>query len=143
MSRVDEALVREGLRFECTGCGDCCKARGARSYVYVTLPERRLLAAHLRLGTRAFTAKYCEKTHGFHHLKDPSHDCLFLDGARCTVYAARPQQCRTWPFWPEHLNRRAWTALARECPGVDRGPAHDAAHVAACVAEERRRESLP
>jgi Fe-S-cluster containining protein len=32
--------------------------------------------------------------------------CAFLDGARCTVYEARPTQCRTFPFWKENLRRR-------------------------------------
>ena len=37
--------------------------------------------------------------------KVQGHDCVFLDRtylpgkAICSLYAARPTQCRTWPFW--------------------------------------------
>lgn len=112
-----------GLRFECTGCGDCCRARkGKPSWVYVTIDERRRLARHLQLSTSAFTRRYCEKTNGFFHLREPTADCVFLDGGRCTVYAARPGQCRTWPFWRENMTRRAWEGpVARDCEGVGRG----------------------
>ena len=37
--------------------------------------------------------------------------CAFLDGNRCSVYAARPEQCRTFPF--------AWR-VAEGCPELDR-----------------------
>jgi uncharacterized protein len=50
-------------------------------------------------------------------------DCVFYDrDAGCTVYAVRPRQCRTWPFW--ECNTRtpeAWARAADECPGCNRG----------------------
>lgn len=44
--------------------------------------------------------------------------CYFFDTARrrCTIYEARPQQCRQYPFW-EHF-RRHQELVARECPGI-------------------------
>ena len=48
--------------------------------------------------------------------------CPFLDGARCTVYEARPAQCGSFPFWPENVkSRKAWDDLAAFCPGVGQG----------------------
>lgn len=57
-------------------------------------------------------------------------DCIFLDRktvpgkAVCSLYEARPTQCRTWPFWPENLrSRRTWeqVKLVTPCPGMDSG----------------------
>jgi len=139
--KVDPAVYAAGLRFECTGCGECCKARGSYSFVYVTLPERRRLARHLGLTTAAFTRQYCEKTTGFFHLRNPAHDCLFLRGAQCGVYEARPQQCRTWPFWPENLTAKGWKdEVKRDCPGIGQGRLHTPQEIEVHFADERRRQ---
>ena len=132
----------KGLRFECTGCGECCRSRhGKPSWVYVTLAERRRLAAHLKLRTSAFTRLYCEKTNGFFHLRQPSSDCGFLDGARCTVYAARPGQCRTYPFWNEHMTVAAWSKVASECEGVGRGRVWTREEIEQRLADEASRDN--
>lgn len=51
--------------------------------------------------------------------------CIFLDHTqRCSIYAARPAQCRTYPFWPEIAgNRRAWLRERQRCEGIGRGSA--------------------
>jgi len=132
----------KGLRFECTGCGECCRSRnGKPSWVYVTLDERRRLAAHFKLRTSAFTRRYCEKTNGFFHLRNPASDCMFLDGARCTVYAARPGQCRTYPFWNENMGAGAWAKTARECEGIGRGRVWSAEEIELRLEDERKRDS--
>lgn len=139
---VDPAFYAKGLRFECTGCGDCCRARGLHAWVYVTIDERRALARHLGLATSTFTRRYCAKTHGFFHLRDPASDCLFLDGGRCTVYAARPGQCRTFPFWRENMNRKAWNLeVKRDCPGIGRGRRYTKAEIELRLEDERQRDS--
>lgn len=52
-------------------------------------------------------------------------DCTFFDPAtrRCTIYAARPTQCRTWPFWHSNLRSQdAWARMRQSCPGAGQGP---------------------
>jgi Fe-S-cluster containining protein len=56
------------------------------------------------------------------------YDCVFLDRgsgkATCSLYEARPSQCRTWPFWSENLtSEAAWQQAKNEtpCPGMDTG----------------------
>jgi Fe-S-cluster containining protein len=142
VTAVDPAFYAKGLRFQCTGCGECCRTRnGKPSWVYVTIEERRRLARHFKLRTSAFTRRYCEKTNGFFHLRNPSSNCLFLDGARCTVYAARPGQCRTYPFWNENMGASAWAKTARECEGIGRGRVWTREEIEQRLRDERRRDS--
>lgn len=135
---MDRSIYAQGIRFECTGCGDCCKARHGFSYIYVNPAERKALAKHLGLSLRAFTKEHCKKTDDLYHLRHPSRDCHFLDGARCTVYAARPQQCRTWPFWPENMQRSKWEGpVKRDCPGIGLGRLHSAKEIEAVLELKR------
>lgn len=127
----------DGVRFSCQGSGRCCVSRGAYGYVYLTLEDRRRLAAALGLPTREFTRRYCAKTDGLVHLRDEGPDCRFLEEQRCGVYEARPTQCRTWPFWPENMNARAWTAIAAYCPGVGKGQTVPAEEIRRILREQR------
>ena len=91
---------RDGLRFECTGCGDCCS--GEPGFVWVDSAEIEALAAALELSVEAFEQQYVRQFGDARSLTErPGGDCIFLDAVtrKCTVYAARPIQCRTWPFW--------------------------------------------
>ena len=57
----------------------------------------------------------------------PNGDCVFFDGQtrKCTVYAARPRQCRTWPFWDSNLKTPAdWKHTCSVCPGSGQGQLH-------------------
>lgn len=117
-------FYEEGLRFECQGSGKCCTSRGGYGYVYLTPADRKRFAEHFKISTSRFTLEYCSREDGHVFLKNPDRNCRFLVGKRCGVYEARPNQCRTWPFWPENLkNLRAWTKeVAEFCPGVGKGP---------------------
>lgn len=127
-----------GVRFGCIGSGRCCVSRGAYGYVYLTLEDRRRLARSLGIPTRQFTREYCERTNGLFHLRETGPDCRFLVENRCSVYDARPTQCRTWPFWPENMSAKAWTAIATFCPGVGRGPLVSGDAIENVLREQRR-----
>jgi Fe-S-cluster containining protein len=115
----------QGIRFQCQGSGGCCSSRGEYGFVYLTIEDRRAIAQHLGMRTNAFTRRYCQKNSGIYHLKDldsGSPDCRFLKDKKCSIYEARPTQCRTWPFWPENMNAKTWQRdLVRNCPGVGKG----------------------
>lgn len=116
----------KGVRFQCQGSGKCCLSRGEYGYVYMTLTDRRQMAKVLKLPTREFTHKYCEKDdNGYFRLKSEKEEvnCIFLKNNRCSVYEGRPTQCRTWPFWPEVMGAKTWAKeVAAFCPGVGKGP---------------------
>lgn len=114
----------KGLRFQCQGSGKCCVSRGEYGYVYLDKNDRKELAKFLKLTVSEFTQKYCDVGEGYYRLKTQPHEseCMFLENNKCTVYLARPTQCRTWPFWPEVLNAKSWKKeVAEFCPGVGKG----------------------
>lgn len=135
-----------GLRFDCTACGRCCASTGGRDTVFVNLHEERRIAACLGLGLAGFRRRYTTRSAtGDRILRSRGAACVFLDGQRCTIYAARPVQCRSWPFWPENVaSRRAWGAVVRDCPGSGRGTLRAAAVIdRAVLALERSDRGEP
>lgn len=116
----------DGLRFECTQCGDCCT--GAPGHVWLNEDEIAALAAAVgESDIGVFESKFVRRVGARKSLKElpqANYDCIFLDGdtRRCLVYEARPQQCRTWPFWDSNLrNRESWQAASDVCPGCNSG----------------------
>ncbi len=134
----------KGVRFECQGSGKCCVSRGSYGFVYMTLSDRRRMAKVVGLSTREFVSKHCSQTDGVWHLKEdtPNGDCRFLEGGnRCGVYDGRPEQCRTWPFWPEVMNAKTWKKeVAAFCPGVGKGKLHSAEVIKATMQRQSKSE---
>ena len=123
---------RDGLRFECTQCGDCCT--GAPGYVWVNKAEIGQLAELVGESVADFEKKYVRRV-GFRKslVEYDNGDCVFFDpeARNCTVYEARPRQCRTWPFWSSNLKTEAtWAATCEECPGSGQGKLHDLQSIA-------------
>ena len=111
-----------GLRFQCQeGCTACCG--GFPGDVWVDAGERKAIAEHLVMSVDAFNEKYARRTGRGHSLKEvDNYDCVFLNESGCGIYAARPRQCRTFPFWEENLSGpSAWKKLKKECPGIGVG----------------------
>lgn len=117
-------FYKKGLKFECQGSGKCCTSHGEYGFVFLTLKDRQRMARYLKISTLQFTKTYCQKTKGYFHLREETGkpDCMFLKNKACSIYTARPTQCRTWPFWPEVLNAKTWAKeVASFCPGVNKG----------------------
>ncbi len=136
---------REGLRFACTGCGHCCT--GAPGTVRVSEEEAVALAAHLGLPLSDFYERCTRRLDdgATSLIEKPNFECIFWSrGQGCTVYAARPRQCRTWPFWRANLATPAhWSAAAKGCPGMDQGPLHAAATIATAAADDGTSGEVP
>ena len=119
----NEPWYADGLKFECTQCGDCCT--GAPGFVWVTRAEIEALAAQVNLPVDEFEKRYVRRVGIRHSLVEfPNGDCVFFDGdsRRCTVYEARPRQCRTWPFWHSNLKSpEDWRHTCEVCPGSGQG----------------------
>lgn len=132
MKKTDPLFIKNGLQFECQGSGKCCTSHGEYGFVFMTLKDRQRMARFLNISTLKFTKTYCQKTKGYFHLREEKGkpDCLFLKNKSCTIYLARPTQCRTWPFWPEVLNAKTWKKdVAQFCPGVEKGKLFTSAEI--------------
>ena len=105
---VSKPWFHEGIQFGCTGCGACCRRPG---YVWLCKPDITRLAGYLGLPIEEFRARYTQEftIDGQDEpgvcLTKATHGCVFLDDATnaCKVHAARPTQCRIFPFWPMAL----------------------------------------
>ncbi|MBN2473764.1 MAG: YkgJ family cysteine cluster protein [Pirellulales bacterium] len=114
---------RDGLKFQCTGCGDCCT--GAPGHVWVNKAEIEAMAAALKMDVETFERRYVRQVGIRKSLREfPGGDCVLFDAERriCQLYQLRPRQCRTWPFWASNLRTpEAWEEVCRHCPGANRG----------------------
>ena len=125
--RVSTAWYVAGLCFECRVCGRCCSGPG-EGYIWVARPEIEFIAGHLNITPGELRRKYLRRV-GLRTtiIEDKiTRDCIFLQMVggtkQCVIYSVRPNQCRTWPFWPENLlGPDAWNRAATRCPGINRG----------------------
>jgi hypothetical protein len=124
---------RDGLRFQCTQCGDCCT--GAPGYVWVTEDEIAALAKVVGITIADFEARYVRRIGQRKSLIEfDNGDCVFFDGTtrKCKVYEARPRQCRTWPFWDSNIRTpQAWKQTCQVCPGSGKGKLYSVEEVLA------------
>jgi Fe-S-cluster containining protein len=119
----DQPWYQDGLRFKCTQCGNCCT--GAPGVVWVNQEEIEALAKTIDVDVETFVKKYVRRIGNRQSLVEFANgDCVFFDNqARsCTVYDARPRQCRTWPFWQSNVKSpEAWEETKEACPGCGHG----------------------
>lgn len=125
MTAPEAPWFEDGLAFSCTRCGACCT--GAPGYVWVDLEQIGRLAKHLGQAVEAFSARYVRRVASRYSLVERSNgDCIFWDReSGCSVYEARPDQCRSWPFWPENVETpEDWARTCGVCPGSGQGRVH-------------------
>jgi len=124
MANSEPPWYQDGLRFKCSGCGDCCT--GSPGYVWVNQAEIDAMAALLGVSPEDFEAQYVRPI-GIRRslIEDASNgDCVFFDNQtrKCQVYEHRPRQCRTWPFWKSNLRTpQSWDETCEICPGSGKG----------------------
>lgn len=114
---------REGLNFKCTECGKCCT--GQPGFVWITSEEIKLMAETLNLSEKVFKIRFVRNRGNRLALVEKKDgqggkECIFLKDKKCQIYKARPQQCRTFPWWKENLNtEESWKLAASFCEGIN------------------------
>ena len=98
--------------FHCQRCGNCCRQPGE---VRLTDAECVAIARMLGLSEPVFTERYTqlrEDRGGLALVERPDGACVFLEGdpSACRIQAAKPQQCRDFPFTWRYEN------LEQVCP---------------------------
>ncbi len=126
---MPDEWYREGLRFTCTQCGNCCT--GESGYVWFNDEELEAMARYTELTPERFVKRHAHKIEGKWSLNErrgpDGFDCVFLQRddagkALCMIYPVRPMQCRTWPFWPENLDTpEDYVRAGKTCPGLQKG----------------------
>ena len=123
----------DGLRFKCTGCGNCCT--GAPGFVWVNKQEVENLAEFLGLNVEEFESRYVRAVGVRKSLVEYENgDCVFFNNRtrKCSVYEYRPRQCRSWPFWESNLRTKdAWAETCQVCPGSGQGPLYQISQIEA------------
>ena len=121
---MDKEIIKKGIKFKCQGSANCCVSRESYGYVYLSKKDLSKIAKYLNVSINLFKKKYCEYSDGYLHLKEINinGNCQFLENKKCSIYTARPMQCRTWPFWKENMNIKKWNKeIINFCPGIGKG----------------------
>lgn len=131
-------FYKQGLKFTCTTCGECCKLPGGR--VELKISEAENISAFLQRTMDEFLERFCTVEESGIYLKDNAEQhCIFLENTTCAIYQVRPLQCRTFPFWPENLKSPyRWKQLRSFCQGVDRGNFHTAEQIETVLVRQRK-----
>jgi len=80
-------------QIDCTQCGNCCRSL----MINVDDADAARLSAHLQLGKEVFYNRYVERSSQGLLAVMNTIPCHFLHENKCTVYEARPNECRQFP----------------------------------------------
>jgi Fe-S-cluster containining protein len=109
--------------------------------VWVNQAEIDALAEQLGVSSAEFERRFVRDVGVRRSLRERrNYDCVLLDPEtrKCTVYEARPRQCRTWPFWHSNLRSpEAWRQTCEVCPGSGQGKLHSIETIERQAAEVR------
>ncbi|MDR0664547.1 MAG: YkgJ family cysteine cluster protein [Helicobacteraceae bacterium] len=100
-------IKREGFNFAfdpqaCERCGSRCCA-GESGDVWASDKEIAAISALLGEGEAATRGLYFRREREGWRVKEREtkrgFECVFLGDSGCKIYAARPTQCKSFPFW--------------------------------------------
>jgi len=124
---LSEILFKEGYEFgfyasECARCnGFCC--RGESGYIWINYQEIEALATHLEMSVDEMAFNYLKKVKHRYSIREKKlgeddYACIFFDEVKhqCGIYEARPNQCKTFPFWEQFKCNKE--EARQECPGI-------------------------
>lgn len=127
MNFVSNLLTQDDFNYGfdatlCSKCeGNCCI--GEQGYIWITSKEMQRLSQLLNISTDELKHQHLRKINYKYSIKEKqlSKDnfaCVFfdLDKKQCSVYDARPTQCRTFPFW-EYFKENE-KEVYDECPAI-------------------------
>ena len=107
---------------QCAMCdGNCCI--GESGYIWINKQEIEKLSNHLNISIEELGLKYIFKVGYKYSIREKfiskdNYACVFFDlnKKQCSIYDARPTQCRTFPFWEYFKNNIE--EVKKECPAI-------------------------
>jgi hypothetical protein len=119
-------IQNEGFDFgfnpsACESCpGYCC--RGESGNIWVNHDDILRICRSLQTNPIDFISQYLNRINNRLSIKErvgeQGVECVFFDSLQrcCSIYTARPLQCRTFPFWEYFKSHK--DKLIKECPGI-------------------------
>jgi len=123
-----ELFFSDGLKFSCKRCSTCC--RYDAGFVFLSQNDIKKLSSALKIDANNLISVYCRWVTDKNgdtvlSLKEKSNNDCILWNNGCTVYADRPLQCVTFPFWGSIItSKHNWEMAASGCPGMNSGQLH-------------------
>jgi len=120
---MEDSTPPAPFHFSCQRTGNCCRV--GTGHVWIEEQNLPAYAALTHTSVLGFVALNVVQVGARLSLREGADGrCVLLDGSnRCSIYAQRPEQCRTFPYWPELLaDEQALRRAAAYCPGIQRFP---------------------
>lgn len=124
---MSQIIKKDGFNFAfapsaCDTCaGNCCI--GESGYIWINKTEMLTLSQHLKIDLDELKEEYLRKVSYKYSIKEKklgtnNFACTFFDlqKRQCSIYEARPVQCRTFPFWDYFKNNEQ--EVFDECPAI-------------------------
>ena len=124
---MSNLVKKEGFpyAFEPSGCdtcaGNCCI--GESGYIWISVQEIDFLSKHLKITQEELREQHLNKIGYKYSIKEvklskDNYACKFfnLEKKQCSIYEARPIQCRTFPFWDYFKENTK--EVYKECPAI-------------------------
>jgi hypothetical protein len=104
------------VKFNCTKCGKCCTGQPHQGVRLSPSDASRIISL---IGPPAYRLATAHKS-DHPQLKMPNGKCVFLKDNLCMIYEARPDQCRTFPFWAGFwLDPKGGSYKKADCEGLE------------------------
>lgn len=124
---MSDLIKKDGFNFAfdpngCNSCnGNCCI--GESGYIWINSKEIEELAKFLKISIEELKNRFLNKIGYKYSIKEiklsaNNFACYFFDleKKQCSIYEARPTQCRTFPFWEYFkINEQE---VYKECPAI-------------------------
>jgi Fe-S-cluster containining protein len=124
---MNNIIKKDGFDFAfdvagCNNCdGNCCI--GESGYIWISSNEIIVLSKLLNLSEDELKNRYLYKVKYKYSIRERklsknNYACIFfdLDKKCCSIYEARPIQCRTFPFW-DYFKKNI-EEVKKECPAI-------------------------
>lgn len=87
----------DGIPFECTRCGDCCRWEG---FIFLDPEDIKRLSDYHGIGREEYVKRYT-RPHGssiiLKNKSESSDECVYLDKNKCSINNIKPKQCKDYP----------------------------------------------